>query len=181
MPGGAAVLGQLVKSFAAARLANRIVAVFDNDTAAQVVIETLSHLKLPDNMRVFRLPDLKLAETYPTLGPTGISTMNVNGLACSIELFLGEEVLRGLDGNMVPVQWTGFESKLRRYQGELVNKAEVQERFQRKLACCESSPKHIANFDWSGLHHIIHILRGAFSEAEGEAHLEYECLVAQES
>ena len=44
--------------------------------------------------------DLELAEKYPTLGPPSeqfpggrIDVANINGLACSIELYLGRDVL----------------------------------------------------------------------------------------
>lgn len=42
-----------------------------------------------------RLPDLEFLKSYPTLGPNGLANMDINGVAASIELYLGNDVLRG--------------------------------------------------------------------------------------
>jgi hypothetical protein len=178
MPGGASVLGQLVRAFAGAGIANRVLALFDNDTAGNVAVDGLSRINLPANLRVRQLPTSSLAENYPTIGPTGLSKMDVNGLACSIELFLGEDVLRNDDGTLAAIQWTGFEPKLRQYQGEITNKNEIQERFRKKLSACERNREVSKKQDWGAMRDIISVMRNAFSEADGEAHLEHERAVA---
>jgi hypothetical protein len=43
-------------------------------------------------------PEIDIARDYPTLGTNGLSHMDVNGLAGSIELYLGADVLRDSDG-----------------------------------------------------------------------------------
>ena len=73
---------------------DRIVAVFDNDTAGFASHARLATLKLPNNIRAIRYPDIDLAKSYPTLGPSGAAIMDVNGSAASIELYLGENVVR---------------------------------------------------------------------------------------
>ena len=106
--------------------------------------------------------------------------MDINGLACGIELYLGAEVLTGSDGNPVPVQWKGYDARLRRYQGELLAKIEVLDRFRTKLATCESDPSRVAEYDWEGLRLIIDLLRRSFREEDAAAHLEYEEWAATE-
>jgi hypothetical protein len=129
VPGGAGNLLSLLKGFAGAGVSNRVIAVFDNDAAGSVQVEKARDLKLPRNFRILQLPHLASAERYPTLGPTGLVDMDINGSACSIEVYLGASALADTSGRPVPVQWTGFEKALGRYQGELLDKQKVQERF----------------------------------------------------
>ena len=70
-----------------------------------------------------RLPDLEILRDYPTLGPAGESRMDVNGLAASIELYLGRDVLTNpVAGHLVCVQWKGYVAGVRKYQGEILDK-----------------------------------------------------------
>ena len=48
--GGAGALANMVKAFAAARIMNRVIALFDNDTAAEAALRSLSSLSLPTNI-----------------------------------------------------------------------------------------------------------------------------------
>jgi hypothetical protein len=75
------------------------------------------------------LPPSSLGSNYPTTGPQGVACMDVNGMACSIELYLGREALSDAAGNLRPVRWTGWDSKMGQYQGEVEGKALVQQRF----------------------------------------------------
>lgn len=40
------------------------------------------------------LPDLEICYHYPMIGPEENSIDNINGRACSIELFLGKDIRR---------------------------------------------------------------------------------------
>jgi hypothetical protein len=86
-------------------------------------------MALPQNFRVLQLPYLTFAARYPTLGPAGQLELDVNGSACSIELYLGQSALTEQSGGLVPVQWTGYDKSLSRYQGELTDKHGVQKRY----------------------------------------------------
>jgi hypothetical protein len=59
--GGAGPLVNTVRSFAAAGIANRVVALFDNDTAATDALRSLDQARLPDNIRVRQYPPIDLA------------------------------------------------------------------------------------------------------------------------
>ena len=163
--GGAGQLANIVKAFAGAGIINRIVALFDNDTAAESAIRSLSTVKLPRNIVLRKYPSLALADNYPTQGPTGVICMNVNGLAGSIELYLGREILQNPDGSFTPVQWKGHDPKLRKYQGEITNKIELQNRFSEKLAACEANHSRISEFDWEGIRSVFDVIRTAFKGA----------------
>src|SRR6516225_6366879 len=101
--GGVSHLARYVKSFAGVGIVNKVIAVFDNDTAGEEAIRSLRKITLPGNLCVLKLPNLKTLRKYPTIGPSGPVTMNVNGMAASIELYLGEDVLRD-KGKLTPVQ-----------------------------------------------------------------------------
>lgn len=127
--GGTGNLMNLLRGLAGAGVSNRVVALFDNDTAGTVQCLKAQTMQLPKNFRVIQLPHLHWAERYPTLGPTGLVETDVNGLACSIELYLGMSALNDEQTGLTPIQWTGFEHSLARYQGELLDKRSVQERY----------------------------------------------------
>src|SRR5262249_38466727 len=150
-PGGAGQLVSTVKSFVGAGIVNRIVAFFDNDTAALAAMRGLRDLRLPQNMKVLRYPDIPSARDYPTLGPQGAFPMDVNGLACGLEMYYGVDVLRREDGSLTPVQWRGYDDAVRQYQGEVMDKARLQARFAEKLQKCRSDPSLIGCLDWSGM------------------------------
>ena len=161
-PGGAGHLVSLVKAFAGAGVTNRIVALFDNDTSAREATRTLKPLSLPSNIVVLHYPELELLRDYPTLGPSGLTTLNVNGLAASIELYLGADILRLDNQALTPVQWKGYGDTLRQYQGEVKQKAELRDAFSRRAARCRTKPVALEQTDWSGLSAILQMVFRAF-------------------
>ena len=167
--GGAGELANLVRAFAAADVRHRILALFDNDTAAKAALSSLDTDSLPSNIAVRHYPRLPLARDYPTLGPSGGARMDVNGLAGSFELYLGEDVLRDDDGALSPVQWTGYDRRVRAYQGEILDKQNVLDRFGGKLACCETRPDQIIHYDWEGIEAIMDTMRRAFHRTDTQA------------
>lgn len=118
--GGAASLVQAVRAFVAAGIANRVVALADNDTAGRDALQDLLKTTLPSNFRVLVLPDVESLRAYPTLGPqaSGTVPVDVNGLAGCLEMYLGP-ALRDQSGDRFPVQWEGFVRRQGQYQGSL--------------------------------------------------------------
>ena len=167
--GGAGELANLVRAFAAADVRHRILALFDNDTAAKAALNSMDTDSLPSNIAVRNYPNLPLARDYPTLGPSGGARMDVNGLAGSFELYLGEDALRDDDGVLSPVQWTGYDRRVRSYQGEILDKQNVLDRFAKKLACCETRPDQIIHYDWVGIEAILDMIRRAFHPIDTQA------------
>lgn len=161
--GGAPALAQTLKVFCGAGIANRIIAIFDNDTAAKSALRALGHLKYPDNIRVIQLPELEMARNYPTLGPQGLTNLDINGLAGGIELYYGVDVLSDHDGNLTPVQWKGYDESTMQYQGELTHKAEIQKRFAKKIEQAKLDPPCIPTQDWSSMQKVIKKICSAFN------------------
>ncbi len=162
MQGGAGQLVATVKAFAASGITNRVIAIFDNDTAAHEAVRPLQTITLPDNIAVRHYPAIELLRSYPTLGPTGPAEVDINGLAGSIEMYLGEDVLSDENGKLTPVQWKGFNQTLQRYQGEVLQKLEIQERFDAKLKRCKDDRAIFESVDWSGLRAILDSVFRAF-------------------
>ncbi|MER8028133.1 hypothetical protein ABTZ78_04020 [Streptomyces bauhiniae] len=167
--GGAGPLAATLRTFAAAGIANRVIGLFDNDTAGCDSLRALGPETLPANLRAVRYPDLELGCRYPTIGPPTCDApegrfeyADVNGAACSIELYLGIDVLTGGGGSLPPVQWRSFISGMGRYQGEVMGKAALQRAFQRKLQAASDTPSAMASQDWSGLQAIFATVLSAF-------------------
>ena len=131
--GGTTYLVKFLQAFGAARISSRMVVLFDNDTAGLEALKRAQALKLPSNIKVLRLPDIKLARKYPTVGPQGTRIVNVNGTAASVELYLGRQNLIGRDGRLFPIRWRGYVDKMKAYQGEIEGKADILRRFEKDL------------------------------------------------
>lgn len=161
--GSAGSLVASVKSIVGADIRNKIIALFDNDTAAESAIRGLSKTKLPENIKIVQYPNIKFLENYPTIGPSGITEMNVNGLAGSIEMYLGKDTLTD-DKKLIPIQWKGFDSTLNKYQGEIVDKPKVQKKFDKRIRACKENPEVINNYDWSGIDQILKMIFEIFNK-----------------
>ena len=133
--GGAPSLVSQVKGFAAAGVRIRILGILDNDAAAQEALRPLEQIKLPDNIRVMKLPELEFAKNYPTVGPLGKLNGDVNGLAVSIEFFAGERLLTDVGGGKPnPVVCGSYYPRINTYQGELENKACAAKALRKSLS-----------------------------------------------
>lgn len=166
--GGVGPLANLVRAFAGANVSHRILALFDNDTAAKEALINLDPSILPENIVIKHYPDLEICEKYPTVGPSGREIMNVNGLAGSLELYLGEDVLRDSSGELIPVQWAGPSKAVQAYQGEVRDKRDIHKRYLDKLDECESSPERTHRYDWEGIREIIEVMRTAFHDLDAQ-------------
>lgn len=133
-----------VKMLAGSRISNRVIALFDNDTVGFEAYSILNEVSMPDNIKVLRLPEIEIAKNYPTIGPTGLMNFDINGKACSIEMFLGTDVLKDEEGIFLPIVWGGYNEKVKQYQGEIERKTEVQKKFEQKVKTgitSENSPE----------------------------------------
>lgn len=146
--GGAPALVETYKAFAAAGLSNRILAIFDNDTAARDCSRTLSGVSIA-SMSYAHLPDIELARSYPTVGPQGDNiVIDVNGKAVAIEMFVCSDLLR-VAGSFSPVQWGGYNPSMRQYRGEIMGKQQVAEAYLDRLKQIESGNLDVGDYDWS--------------------------------
>lgn len=154
VPGGAGHLINQVKAFAGAGIKNRVVAVFDNDSAGRASLSALTKSPLPRNFATIPLPDTPFAARYPTSGPTGRRRVNINGKAASIELYLGRDVLRDSNGRLRAIRWSSYDRGARAFQGELVRKGEIQRRFDDKLRAALADTAGVNRNAWVELESV---------------------------
>jgi hypothetical protein len=143
----------LVRSFVGAGIANRVLALADNDMAAHDALEKLKRDGLPQGYRVMHYPELPLLKRYRTLGPhlADPVVMDVNGKAGSLEMYLGRDLLT-VDGELVPVQWTGYVEGQKSYQGAIAKRAKrrIQREFRAKVEAALQDPSVLGRQDWRG-------------------------------
>lgn len=161
--GSAGALVSTVKAFAAAGITNRVVALFDADTAAYDAVRALRGLQLPPSIVVRHLPPLDIATSYPTVGPEGQGTVDVNGRACSLELYLGSDVLKAADGSLPAIRWTAFMPGVGAWHGAVERKGELHARFTEKAKLALRDPSQVPAQDWAGLRSILDVIRYAFA------------------
>ncbi|MGH3766382.1 MAG: hypothetical protein ACRDTX_14740 [Pseudonocardiaceae bacterium] len=163
--GGVGSLVELVRSFAGAGIANRVLALADNDTAAHDALLKLKREALPEGYRVMHYPESPLLRRYPTLGPQlpDPVLMDVNGKAGSLEMYLGRELLT-VDGELVPVQWMGYMEGRKGYQGAIsaAEKNRIQGAFRQKVKAALQDPSVQEEQDWSGVEAIVGAILSAF-------------------
>lgn len=135
----------------------------EDDSAGLAELMDLEKLHFPDNFRILHLPNIALANNYPTLGPNGEYCLNINGQACSIELYLGADVLSN-DGKLIPVHWKGYNDKTKTYQGEVMQKGLIQSKFFNKCKTPENG-NQILEYDdnWTEMRLLLNCLFNAFA------------------
>lgn len=157
-------LTHYIKAFIGAGIESRIIALFDNDAAAKNEIINFQRICIPDNIRVLTLPDIELANNYPTIGPYGNQNASINGLACSIELFLGRNILTKDNGELIPVIWKGYVDRINKYQGEIINKDAVQQKFFETIEQIENGSLPIEAQDWSSMEKLLQTIFNVFND-----------------
>ncbi|MEN6578250.1 MAG: HEPN/Toprim-associated domain-containing protein, partial [Phycisphaerales bacterium] len=105
---------------------NKVLVVFDNDTAGREAMDRLKDVPLPEHMKLTTLPSMDRLRRFRTLGPTGSMCEDVNGTAASIELYLD---LRYGGPKKPAVRWTSYSDRVGAYQGALVRKEEYARAF----------------------------------------------------
>jgi hypothetical protein len=132
--GGVSMVVKMAKAFAGVRMAQSILALFDNDAAGLEGKADLDRIVgLPKSIKAMTLPNLEIARSYPTVGPEGERLIDINGAACSIEFFLGRDSLTDEKGCLLPVRWTNWNQRAQRYQGALEFKNDATKKFLNKL------------------------------------------------
>jgi hypothetical protein len=161
--GGTPELVQFARMLVGCGIRNRVLFLFDNDTAGMDALDQLKAGPLPASVFAMTLPSREFAKKYPTVGPGGPMVADINGRACSLELYLGTDVLEE-NGQLWPVRWVGFNERLQEYQGQISNKAAVQKRFEDKLEAVKDDPGVVSRYDFSGVREIFEAIIAAVGE-----------------
>ena len=67
-----------------------------------------------------------------------------------------------IDGELSPIQWKGYIDGVNKYQGEVMNKAKLQELFKEKLSKCIADKKLLEKTDWGEIEFILSEIFHAF-------------------
>ncbi len=126
---GTGNLVNFCKGLARIGIQNKVLVVFDNDTAGREAMDKLKGVPLPERMRLTTLPSMECLSKFRTLGPAGLMREDINGKAASIELFLD---LRYGGSRKPVVRWTSYNERLGAYQGELVGKEQYARAFLKR-------------------------------------------------
>lgn len=162
--GGVSSIISSLKVIASMSIMNRVIAIFDADSAATDAIRSLEGLTLPENIKYMQLPHIAFASNYPTVGPTGNANLNVNGLACSTEMYLPKEILRDNDGHYFPIHWSGYIKSISQYQGEISQKREIMQRFLDITRRLEDGRSKVSDYSWENMHSIFKSIFSKLSE-----------------
>ncbi|MBI5354373.1 MAG: hypothetical protein HZB50_17165 [Chloroflexi bacterium] len=159
--GSASKLVHTVRAFVGSGIKNRTIALFDNDLAGLDEKANLSKTKIPPNIKVLAYPDLDFAKSYPAINPTGISYLDINGIACCLEMYFGSDILKTPNG-FTPVRLRGDTNAQGKKQGVVEQKTKIQNEFRKKLKICRELPENISKMDWEPMRLLLDKIFNAF-------------------
>lgn len=170
--GGVDALSNNIITFITSKLKGRFIAIFDNDTvgvqAKEKLLENLGNLS--ENFRILNYPNIKFAKSYPTISTNGkIILDNINGRACSIELYLPEFFLRNQENVLAPIHWESYvkckinENYLADYQGVITAKEEIKDNFLKYKKELEQGTKKFDINEWSNMKVLLDTIIMAFN------------------
>ena len=124
----------------------------------------------PNNFKIMLYPELNEFNKYPTIMPNGkLIRDNINKKACSIELYLPNEIITNNDKKYYPIEWearknfeleTGENVSL--YQGVISNKAKIQKKFEDYQKNVKNGNKTFIKEDWEKMRILLDSLVYAF-------------------
>lgn len=168
--GGTDALANNLKAFVYSKLQARFIAVFDNDTAGTQAMKRLVYEigTIPENVRVISYPNIRRANRYPTIGTNGkVVFDNINGRACSIELYLPDFLLKN-GQQFSPVEW---ESRMKtrigdmehhEYQGVISSKADIEIKFKKFKKLVENGERTVELDEWIFMKQLVDSIIHAF-------------------
>lgn len=143
-------LKKLAMAAASVGLSGRFVFLFDNDAVGSKCWNEIKG-SLPPNMIAVRLPDVELAKAYPTYGPQGNTTEDVNGRAVTIELFLGKDALTADNGTLRLVHWGQQVNGVYQASFSKEDKNVIQETFRSAIVSAKRDGAFKTSYDWSSM------------------------------
>lgn len=149
-------LCKLGKALMAAKLSDRFILIFDNDTVGRQARNGLpKNEDMPGNMAAITLPDTQLGENYLTIGPDGKSESNVNGRACAVEFYLGRDALLDSENNFRPIIWNEYHAG--EYQGGFSkdDKRTIEESFRQAISQLRQDGPETFKYDWGPIKSVL--------------------------
>lgn len=169
--GGIDAISNNLKTFITSKLNARFIAIFDNDTVGIQARKKLEYdiSILPKNCKILNYPPIKFAKKYPTIAVNGKKVFDdINGKACSIEVYLPDQLLKSANGDFFPIFWESrVQCKLGRehivgYQGEITEKEFIKQAFVKYKTAINNNEKFFICDDWIKMKQLIDTIITAF-------------------
>ena len=152
--GGTSGIANTLKALLPLRIAAPMIALFDNDQEGHRTITQLSRdLTLPKNVRLVAYPNIDTAKAWTTDLPNGRTVVDLNGKACSIELYFGRDIL-GVGEERPAVQWSSG-GRPGEWQGAVQGKDALKRKFMAKAS---ESKSDIMIGDWEDMRTLVSCL-----------------------
>ncbi len=170
--GGIDAISNNLKTFITSKLKAKFIAIFDNDTVGVHARKKLEYdiITLPENCRILNYPSIKFAEHYPTIAINGKRVLdNINGRACSIELYLPYCLLKSNDGTFFPIEWESRvqckigEERITGYQGKIIEKDFIKKSFVKYKDSVNKQTEEFKPDDWINMKQLIDTIVTAFN------------------
>src|SRR6185369_719742 len=116
---GTGNLFRFCQGLSSIRILNKVLVIFDNDTAGRENYDKAAALDLPANMCITKLPDMEEFKSFVCIGPNGETREDINDRAVAIENFLD---LNYKNSEEPKVRWLSYNDRMRTYHGALENK-----------------------------------------------------------
>lgn len=168
--GGSSFVEMNIKTFICSKLKTKFIALFDNDAEGVATKSRLLDLisNIPNNIKIMTYPNIIEFESYPTIFPNGkIVNENINGKACSIELYLPDFLLKENE-TFYPIEWEARKEiktnneKYYSYQGVINSKKRINDNFEKMKKSIEESSTSFVETDWKKMKKLIDEIVFAF-------------------
>ena len=170
--GGSSFICKNLKVFYFSKLKSKFIAIFVNDAEGlKSKSSLLNEIKnWPNNFKIMLYPELNEFNKYPTIMPNGRNIRdNINKKACSIELYLPNEIITNSEKKFYPIEWESRKSfksatgeNVSLYQGVISNKAKIQKKFEDYQKNVKNGNKTFIKEDWEKMRILLESLVYAF-------------------
>lgn len=143
-----------IKALIAINHKDKVVALFDNDGEGVKWFNELKKINIPENFVVLTYPNIELLEEYPT---TKNTYKNLNGVAGSIEMYLGKDILKE-NCEFIPVEL----SNQKVLHGVIKHKDNLQKKYFKKIKKCKTEMSLINSYDWNEMKILLTQIFEAF-------------------
>lgn len=170
-PGGVDNIANNMKAFIASRLKANFIALFDNDTiGVQKKRQLENEIKtIPNNVRIMNYPIISETKSYPTLAPNGkIVDDDINCRACSIELYLPDDIIKDENGVLYPIIWTSLidykinGQPFKSYQGVIDGKVNIKKNISTYITNVQNKKINFELSKWEKMKKLLDSMINSF-------------------
>jgi len=173
--GSCSLIVKNLHAFKMAKMRNNFIGIFDNDAVGkstwEKIVDGNEIGNIPLNIKILHYPDIKEARNYPTISPTGkLINGNINGKACSIELYLPKFLLMDTNDEFYPIEWNSLinykinQTKKSAYQGVISNKENIKKNCFNYIDEIKDGTKPYSQNEWENIVSITNVIVETLNE-----------------